>query len=252
MPGSEPSRGAASGACEEDSNDVSHRRFSRRIAGVAGPTAIALALLCGSGTGLAQTPRGDVGNARLAQQVQQLAAERTMLQAENAQLKQQVEQLTKKADSADGQLRGLQQKLRASQQQAELAGTAQQQVTADAAALSKLRAQLQDLIAHYRDTIQTMRGIETDRNGLRAKLAASDSSLNTCVDRNANLYLTATQILDKYGHRGFWGCVADKEPFTQISRARLDNLIDGYRQQVAKLRLQQTKAGATGAGGGGP
>ena len=210
--------------------------------------AVGVVLLCRVGCTQAQVPRSDSGDTRLMQQVQQLVAERASLQAENAQLKQQVqqltEQLTKKSGSADQQQRVLQQKLQALQQSADRSNAAEQQ---DSAALAKLRMQLQELIGHYRDTVGTMRQIELDRNALRAKLAASDDQFRACVDRNANLYLTASQILQKYDQHGFWGCVADKEPFTQISRVRLDNLADAYKQRIDELQQGQAKTG-----GGGP
>jgi cell division protein FtsB len=185
----------------------------------------------------AQSVRGGADNVRAMQEMQQLAAERTALKADNAKLKDEVAELQKKLDKANADSTSVSARTR----QLEVASAREAESgkqTADA--LGKSRAQMQELIGHYRETAQQLKGVETDRNLLRGQLETRTRDYDVCVEHNVGLYDVGREALDRLDQHGFWSKVGESEPFTQLARARLDNLIDDYRQRLQELRVDQS------------
>src|SRR5271166_996434 len=105
----------------------------------------------GGASSEAQTARSGGDNARAMQELQQLAAERTALQADNAKLKDQAADLKKKLDQATTEnaaaiARGKALEVAAAR------GAESTKENADA--LAKSRAQMQELIAKFRETAE--------------------------------------------------------------------------------------------------
>ena len=201
--------------------------------------AVSLAATMLSAQVIAQTTRSGNADARVMQQLQQVTAEKSKLQAENADLKKQLDDMKKKADKATSEQTALQQRAKALEVAAGRESSATQQ---NNEAVEKSRAQLQELIAKFRETTQTLREVETDRNEVKSQLAARDRDLKSCVDRNAGLYFLGEEVLDRLEHKGVWASITESEPFTQISRTRLENLVDDYRSRIEELRIERKAA----------
>lgn len=200
---------------------------------------LAALLFCASiANAEAQTQRTGDANARATQQVQQLSAERTQLKAENDKLKQEIEAIKKSLSAATSSQNALQQRLKAAESASAREGAATQQNTE---ALEKSRAQMQELIGRYRETAQTLKDVETDRNVARGDLKSRERELQKCVESNVGLYELNKEVLDRYEKKGMFTSLAEKEPFTQIQRTRLENLIDSYKDRAADLRLETAK-----------
>jgi type I site-specific restriction endonuclease len=188
-----------------------------------------------------QTARSGGDNARAMQELQQLAAERTALQADNAKLKDEVADLKKKLDKATAEGAGA----LARAKQLELAASRGAESDKQSAeALEKSRAQMQELITRFRQTALDLQSVETDRNALRGQLEARDREYGICVEHNVGMYDVGREAVDRLDKHGFWSQVRESEPFTQLARVRLDNLIDGYRQRLEELHIEQSKKNA--------
>src|ERR1700688_4386116 len=134
---------------------------------------------------LGQAMRSGGDNARAIQQMQQLATERTALQADNAKLKDEIAELKKKLDEAATERAAA--AARARQLQAAAGrGAASDKQAADA--LEKSRSQMQELITRFRATAQDLQSVETDRNTLRGQQEALSRKYAACVDHNAGMY----------------------------------------------------------------
>lgn len=188
----------------------------------------------------AQTQRSGGDSARVVQQLQQAMAEKTKLQQDNEALKKELEELKGKTAKANAEQAKLQQRAR----ELELVSSRMQSKVGSDEALEKSRAQLQELIGKFRETAQTLRDVETERDGLRNAQAAKDRELSSCVDKNAQLYLVGNEILDRMENRGVWSALKEKEAFTRISRTRLENLVDEYRYRVDELKLGTKRVSA--------
>lgn len=194
----------------------------------------------------AQTARsGGAANAELMQQLQQVASERTSLQADNARLKQQLADVTRQRDDLKKSQQTVEQRSRAS---AAALGQSSRERAASEQELSQLKARMQELIAKFRETVQTMRQIEVEGTTARQNLATRDQQLEACIDRNLALYKLNSEVLTHYEHDSVWAHIARAEPFTQIKRAQLENLIDEYKARAADERISSGKSTSIPAG----
>ena len=179
---------------------------------------------------VAQTPRSGGGpSAQLLEQLQQLASERTALQAENEKLKGQVSDLKKDRDALKAGQQTIER--RAQGAAAELAqSTAQRQATEQE--LGQYKAKMLELVAKFRETIQKLRETETEGATAKQTLATREHDLQACVDHNLALYHLNDEVLTHFDRQGLWSRVAQAEPFTKIKRVQNENLIDDYRSRA--------------------
>lgn len=182
----------------------------------------------------AQTTRsgGANQNAQAMQQMQQLASERTALQAENARLKTELEEARKKSASTSAQEDALKRR-------AQSAEAASSRLAANAAAstesVARTRAQMDELVVKFRETAQALKQAESERNELRQAAADADRKYGTCRDHNAQLLTLNEEILVRLENVGFWTKLAADEPFTRLKRTQLDNLAGDYRARAREL-----------------
>jgi chromosome segregation ATPase len=188
----------------------------------------------------AQVQRSGNDNARVMQQMQQLTAEKAAAQAESTKLKADVENLKSQLAKATASLSASEQRAKQVAAGASAKEAAAVQEMNDA--LSRTRSQMKELVDRFHDTAQNLKDVEMDRDQLRARASTQERDLKTCVDRNAGMYLLTDEILSKVEDRGVWSSLTDKEPFTRISRTRLENLIDEYRYRVDELRVKDKTA----------
>lgn len=187
----------------------------------------------------AQTQRSGGDTARVMQQLQQMTAEKSKLQQDNEALKKEFETLKSKAVQ-DGAERA---KLQLRVNQLEMESSKQQALAADHdAALDKSKGQLQELLGKFRETAQRLKELEIDRDEQALSKTNKERELAACVDKNAQLYLLGNSMLDKLEDQSVWSVIKTKEPFTQLSRTQLENLVDEYRVRINELKLAQRTA----------
>jgi ABC-type transporter Mla subunit MlaD len=184
---------------------------------------------------------GGGANAALLQQYQQTVAERSQLQADNAKLKKSADDLKKQLDSANQQLGAL--KAGSTHGQAALAA-AQRETETAAKNQQDLKNKMQELVSNYRQTIATLRGVETERTQLQQQLAQDKTTFDHCAADNFALFQISGEILDRYEHQGAFSYMARAEPFTRLKRTQIQNLADEYRERAEALRIQSQSANA--------
>ena len=210
--------------------------------------AIGFALLAGTllcGPVAAQVERSGGGaSAKLMQQYQQMATERTQLQAQNAQLKKDLDEAKKQLGIA--QQRATTSKAGVDRGQAAIAAARAANETTQKS-LDETKVKMQELVGRFRETIATLHGVETERSQLRQQLAESQTAFDRCAVSNYELYQVDNEVLDRYEHQGAFSYLGRAEPFTRIKRTRIENLVDEYRQRAEALRVKKASAAVGGA-----
>jgi chromosome segregation ATPase len=204
-------------------------------------TALAAAGLGLASRALAQVPRSSP-NAQLIEEYQQAERARDQLQTQNAKLKQRLA-------SAEQQLKAARVQLAAAKSSAganrSALAAARAQSQGYASDLDRTRANLKKLIGQFGDTIVSLRALESNRDTLRQHLATTQADLNTCVERNADLYGVAEEVLKRYEHQGLFSYLARYEPFTRLEQTRIENFVDDYRQRAQELRAPPPSTAAS-------
>lgn len=188
----------------------------------------------------AQVERSGGGEAaRIMQQYQQVAAEKTALQSQLAQAKKDLE-------ASQAQLAAAKKERDDLKVRAAAAATATAQATrlsAEQASteknLDQYKQRLAEVVAKFRELAANLKEVEADRTTLRSEAGKRDATYQNCVKDNVQLYDLATQVLDRYEHVGLFTKVSAAEPFTRITRTRLSNLADEYREQAKQLQLKK-------------
>lgn len=183
----------------------------------------------------AQAPRSGGESQQMVQQYQQLAAERT-------QLKAQIAQMQKDLDAAKSELVAVKKERDALKghtgETAAAVARANAGKTAAEQASEQSKKQLTELVAKFRETAVTLRQSEAERGVLQKELSERNAAYDQCALANAELYDITNQVLDRYQKVGLFTKAAASEPFTQITRARIDNLVDDYRERAQELRVK--------------
>jgi uncharacterized protein (DUF3084 family) len=199
-------------------------------------------LLAGSAPACAQTQRsgGSSGAQQIMQQYQQLAAEKTALQAQLAQMKKDLDGA--KSELADVKKERDALKGRAAGSSAALARRAAEANASKETAEKSLEQNKQrtaELVDRFKLTIGELKGVESDRDQLRKNFDELNVKYDKCAENNEGLYQVAATVLDRYQHVGFFTKTAAAEPFTRIEHARIDNLILETHEHAEELRLKK-------------
>ena len=194
----------------------------------------------------AQQARDDGGAARLQAMVSQLTSEKTQLQAENKDMKAKLDAANADLKKAREQNADVQKRLSQSEAALSQSTAANTRNTEQAA---QQRSRMDELVKQFRDTIENLRQTELERNQLKTTLAARESVLTQCVASNDKLLATGNEILDRYESKGCFSSVREKEPFTQVKRVQLQNLVDQYRWQLEDQQLPESVKNAAAAKG---
>jgi chromosome segregation ATPase len=190
----------------------------------------------------AQTPRSGAGEStRLQQALQQANSDKAALAEENKQLKEQLKKLETDTTAAKKDRDSLSGRVNQAESQAQRAEVAR---TAADSNLEITQQRLQEVVSKYRELAENAKQIETDRNRATGELAASRRELDSCKSANVDLAGIAEDALTHYEQKGVFAALAQKDPFTGIQRARIDNLVDAYRAEVDAKRITPAAAGA--------
>ena len=96
-----------------------------------------------------------------------------------------------------------------------------------------------ELVERFKETIAALKGVESARAQLQQDNAALSAAFDKCADNNLQLYEISNAVLDRYEHVGLFTKVGSAEPFTKITRTRIDNLVDEYRARAEELRSKK-------------
>jgi chromosome segregation ATPase len=187
----------------------------------------------------AQVQRSGGGEAqKFMQQYQQLAAEKTALQTQLMQMK-------KDLDSAKADLAAMKKErdaLKAHPAGVPAATVAQLTASKEAAErnVELSRQRMTELVTRFRETATSLKEAESDRTKLRSDLEARNSAFDQCAANNQQLYEINGQILQRYNNVGLFTRMGAAEPFTQITRNRIDNLVVETHARAEELRVKKS------------
>ncbi len=170
---------------------------------------------------------------RLQQQLRKAEQEKTQLVQQKAEVEGQLKDAREKAAEAERRVeaaaqRGsrLNKELGAIKAENEaLASTSK----AELAALSAKLAEMERKLAEQRQEKQT----------LDAAFARQKTALSVCTERNAALHKLGNEVLDQYEQKGCLTSLLQAEPFTQLQRVKMENLIEDYRDKLDASKVER-------------
>jgi chromosome segregation ATPase len=192
------------------------------------------------GSALAQAPRSGGGGElqKFMQQYQQVSAEKAALQA-------QVTQLESDLNGAKTELAGMKKerdalKAHTGASTAEVTLLTAAKTTAEHS-LEQYKERMNELVEKFRQVAQSLKETEADRAKVRKDLQDRNAQFDKCADDNMQLFEITSEVLDRYDHVGLFSRASASEPFTKITRTRIENLVDDYRERAQALRVTKQK-----------
>jgi ABC-type transporter Mla subunit MlaD len=202
-------------------------------------TSLLIVLAAGSVHGQVQRSGGGGEAQKFMQQYQQLAAEKTALQGQVTQLKKDLDTANAELAAAKKERDGLKARSGASAAAAaQLAGANAARQNAEKS-LEQNKQRTTELVDRFKETVGTLKGVESDRAELKKDNLALNAAYDKCALDNLSLYDISKTVLDRYEHVGLFTKVSSAEPFTRITRTRIDNLVDEYRARAEDLRAKK-------------
>jgi chromosome segregation ATPase len=180
-------------------------------------------------------PKARADDARLKETLRTLTlrlrsaeTERNNLLSEKAQFEQEKKTLTAKVDA-------LTKQAATDKQQLDQLTT---KVDAQEKELAQARESLDKWKTAYEQIAAGAKKIETER----AKFASENIVLQRKVEdrerKNLELFRIGNEILKRYEKFGLGEAITAKEPFTGITRVKLENLVQGYEDALADNRVK--------------
>jgi len=113
-------------------------------------------------------------------------------------------------------------------------------------------AELRDALEKLKVEFKKMTVVAETKEAQRAKLEEQNIQLNRRVAdqqaRNAGMFRVANEILVRYEKFGLGDALTAREPFTGITKVKLQSLFEEYRDQLADQRIKPTDASQGPAG----
>jgi chromosome segregation ATPase len=177
-------------------------------------------------------------NAKLRAALRDMTLQLRTAQTEAAQAKadrtaadEKIADLTKKSEALAKQ---------ASQDQADSKKSIEK-LTVDYQELEKKYATLDQALAKWKEGYAKAAAVANAKEAERSKLADEKSVLQAKVrdhkSQNLELYRVATEILERYRSFSMGDALKAREPFTGITKARLDSQVQDYRDKVEDARI---------------
>jgi chromosome segregation ATPase len=165
-------------------------------------------------------------------QVISLQAQQGQLETEKAELKIQAESLNKQIDKQIAEAK-------ADKAAAEKNDAGQKTAIAERdGQIARLKESLEKWKAGYNQVVELAKGKEAERAQLFSRVEVLERLVDDREMKNTELFKIGNEILTRYEKFSLGDALAAKEPFTGFKRARLEALVQDYKD---KLVDQKTK-----------
>lgn len=174
-------------------------------------------------------PRGGGATDQTQALIQQLGSERTRLSAENAKLKKQLKDAEKELKQLKQDEAKVNKELSVTQAKLNDKTVFSQKLSER---LNQAKNKLDELVARFRETITNLRQVENESAQQAQQIVQLNEELKSCATNNIALSELGYEMLDKYENKGFFDQVAQNEPFTQLKKVQIENLVDEYKYKI--------------------
>lgn len=154
--------------------------------------------------------------------------ERNNLLSEKAQFEQEKKTLTEKGDAL----------IKQATIDKETIATLTTKTADQEAALAQAKEALQKWKSGYEQVAAAEQKEKADRDKLVAEVVLLKRKLADREAKNRELYKLSNEILARYEKFGLGDALAAREPFTGITRVKLENLVQDYSDKIADQRIK--------------
>ncbi len=160
-----------------------------------------------------------------------LEAEMAKMQAENSSLKGKLSIAKHKIDELEVSLREM-----TAERLAFEAKLMKTQIE-----LESTRSSLNELGLQYKSALNDLKVNEQQRTTLTTNLIQKSKVIDACVGKNAKLYEFGLDLVKLYENPSRYEKTVLTEPFSQIRRVKLENILQDYNDKIDEQRAEAPK-----------
>jgi chromosome segregation ATPase len=170
--------------------------------------------------------------------MRKMQAQLSALQKEKAELATELENVKKQLGQAGAKSEALEKKT----------GGQKKQFAELTAKLQESDTNLQKMTQQYADTSKALLQLQKEKELVQKEKELAEKQLSgdirVCEKKNADLYRISTELMGKYQSKGVFTALLQAEPFTQLEKVKVQNLMQEYKDKsdAAKLAASQTAA----------
>jgi chromosome segregation ATPase len=159
-------------------------------------------------------------------ELDKLRGEKDLLFEEKSGTEEDLEKMRARAASLEASVKDLKDK------------TEKLKAEADASA----KAQATALKDHQQETERLLAERRKAEADLQSSLKATQQKLERSESNNARLALIAEELTERYKNKGVTTSILQAEPFTQIQKVEMENLLAEYRERIEDEKLKKSSA----------
>ncbi len=113
--------------------------------------------------------------------------------------------------------------------------------------LQTTQGSLEELTAKHQTSLQSLQASVEQGDEYKAKFQESASNVSRqsqlieiCEKKNTVLYEMNVDILDRYKKKGVWSALLQAEPFTQIKKVEINNILQEYKEKLDDQKMDNT------------
>ena len=162
--------------------------------------------------------------ARAQYMLRQMNAEMVQLKASQQSLLAEKESLQKDFDQLQNKYEKLTSK-----------SSKKQQAMSDQ--VSELKQKYIEIVEQHNEARKQLSEATQENDRLYAVASEQTKSIDLCVNNNKKLYEINHELLVKYENKGVWDSMTQAEPFSGLTPAQIENLVDDYQYRLDDLRV---------------
>jgi chromosome segregation ATPase len=168
-----------------------------------------------------------------------LEGQKRALQSEVNKMEEEKESLLEEQKKLKKRITGLEDKASSSGDRAK----------ALSAVIAKLKKEQEEIKKKHRKAIaereERIAEVKAEKekmeSELRNTLDTVHRELDRCESHNARLYVIAEELVERYKNKGVMTSILQEEPFTQIEKVEMENLLQEYRDEIERQKLAKEK-----------
>ena len=187
---------------------------------------------------------------RMQQMQQQLTQEKAQLEQEKAKLEKENTEKEKLIKQLQAKVKRTETGTKQSEADAKLKAAEVDRLKAELEALSlkfvEQREKADKLADSLKTSLETIKSRDAEKGTLNARglqqreiIGRQAQIIQACEEKNVALYQLGTDLLQRYRNKGVMDAVKQAEPFTQLERVKVENLLQEYAEKMDAKKIDK-------------
>lgn len=174
--------------------------------------------------------------------VSALTRSKLVLEGEMRQAREQAASLTEQIENLKIQIANVKKEKKNAEGQLE---KKYNDLVAEKSNLEKSLEDAKNKLSELKNTINekdtTIKDLELNLAEVHSDLEMQTSKFERCLSNNSDLCDIASDLMEKYKNKGIGSALLQKEPFTQVEKIKIEQLMQEYSEKIEKEKVRDSQ-----------